>query len=316
MRLVFIPPSVPALLASMGVLAAASGGTPAAAQSTYGRVFERATTFASETGGVWSLTNNLTSGLPDLVFLKTSNTPSGRVEVHVAPGATQYQARGLEIATTFANEGDGTWGLVNNDPGTGALPDLYFIKTRNTPSGRVEVHIASAASNYQARTIETATTFANEPGGVWALVRHAGGGLPDLVFVKTSDTPDGRVEVHIASGASRWQARTLEVPTSFASERNGTWGIVADPAGSFPDLYFIKTANTPGGNVEVHIASGASQYQRRTLEVATDFRNEADGAWSLLPNLPQTSVPGLAYIKTLNTPNGHVEVHIAQFGTR
>jgi hypothetical protein len=257
MRHVFIPPSVPALLASMAVLAAAAG-TPATAQRTYGRVLERATTFALEPGGVWSLSNNVASGLPDLVLLKTSNTPSGRVEVH----------------------------------------------------------IASAASNYQARTIETATTFANEPGGVWALARHAGGGLPDLVFVKTSDTPGGRVEVHIASGASRWQARTLEVPTTFASEQNGTWGIVADPAGSFPDLYFIKTANTPGGTVEVHIASGASRYQSRTLDVATDFRNEADGAWSLLPNLPRTSVPGLAYIKTSNTPNGHVEVHIAQFGTR
>jgi hypothetical protein len=313
MQRILAPSSVPAVLASMA-MAAIAIGTPAAAQGTYARVFERATTFAAEPGGVWSMGNAVAAGLPDLVFLKTSNTPNGRVEVHVARGATQYQTRGLEIATTFANESNGTWGLVSNDPGS--LPDLYYIKTSNTPSGRVEVHIASAASNYQARTIETATTFANEPGGVWALVRNAAGGLPDLVFVKTDNTPGGRVEVHIASGASRWQARVLEVPTTFASEPNGTWGVVADPAGSFPDLYFIKTANTPSGNVEVHTASGASRYQTRTLEVVTDFRNETDGPWSLLPNLPRTTVPGLAYIKTFNTPNGHVEVHLAQFGPR
>ena len=315
MQRIIAPSYVPALTAITTAVTFAAGGTPAAAQ-TYARVFERATTFASEFNGVWSLSNNVASGLPDLVFVKTRNTPNGHVEVHVAPGATQYQTRGLEIATTFANESDGVWGLVNNSPGTGSLPDLYFIKTRNTPSGNVEVHIASAASNYQTRTVETATTFASEPGGVWALVRHAGGGPPDLVFIKTRNTPNGHVEVHIASGASNYQARTLEVATTFASEPNGTWGVVANPAGAFPDLYFIKTANTPSGNVEVHTASGASRYQTRTLEVATDFANETGGAWSLLPNLPRTAVPGLAFIKVANTPNGHVEVHLAQFGPR
>jgi hypothetical protein len=314
MRPPFGPSPALLLLAVAGAFAF-TAGAPAAAQS-YQRVFERATTFANETGGVWSLSNVVASGLPDLVFVKTSNTPSGRVEVHVSAGAAQYQGRGLEVPTTFANETDGVWGLVNNAPGAASLPDLYFIKTANTPSGNVEVHIASAASNYQARTVETATTFANETDGVWALVRHAGGGLPDLVFVKTGNTPSGRVEVHIASGASMYQARVLEVPTTFAVEEDGTWGIVADPAGTLPDLYFIKTANTPSGNVEVHIASGASRYQTRTLEVATDFRNETGGAWSLLPNLPWTAVPGLAFIKTANTPNGHVEVHLAQFITR
>jgi hypothetical protein len=32
------------------------------------------------------------------------------------------------------------------------------------------VHIASRASNYQARTIETATTFVNETDGVWSIL--------------------------------------------------------------------------------------------------------------------------------------------------
>jgi hypothetical protein len=304
--------SIPTLLAFIPALFVAAGATPAAAQS-YVRGFERATTFASEYNGVWALSNDVASGLPNLVFIKTRNTPSGRVEVHFAPGATEFQTRGLEIATTFANENDGVWGMVNNNPGMGTLPDLYFIKTRNTPSGRVEVHIASGASNYQTRTVETATTFASEYGGVWSLVRNAGGGNPDLVFVKTRNTPNGMVEVHIASGASMYQTRTLEAPTTFASESNGTWGVVANPAGPFPDLYFIKTANTPSGRVEVHTASSASRYQTRTLEVVTDFLNETAGAWSLLPNLPRTAVPGLAYIKVGNTPNGHVEVHLAQF---
>jgi hypothetical protein len=63
----------------------------------------------------------------------------------------------------------------------------------------------------------------------------------------------------------------------------------------------------------MHIASGASMYQTRTLEVVTDFYSETDGTWSLIRNSPSTRIPALAFIKTASTPNGHVEVHLAQY---
>src|ERR1700679_1204194 len=52
----------------------------------------------------------------------------------------------------------------------GVAEDLVFIKTSNTPSGHVEVHIASASSNYQRKIVETATGFGNENDGVWELL--------------------------------------------------------------------------------------------------------------------------------------------------
>jgi hypothetical protein len=267
-----------------------NGGTLAAG-GAYRRVFERPTTFWNENDGVWLLIDvSLARGLPDLYFVKTSNTPNGHVEVHVATGASEYQQRGLETATTFGNENDGTWGMVYTPQLSSKGPDLYFIKTSNTPSGRVEVHIASASSNYQTRTVAAVTTFTNEDNGIWALVPSGQPGPPDLVYVKTRNTPNGKVEVHIASGGSGYRTRTLETPTTFASEEDGTWGLVPTYNGR-PDLYFIKTANTPSGNVEVHIASGASDYQTRTLEVETDFRNETDGTWSLVRDLPARTFP-------------------------
>jgi hypothetical protein len=59
------------------------------------------------------------------------------------------------------------------------------------------------------------------------------------------------------------------MPASAALARNDT-------------LAFIKTANTPNGHVEVHLASGASNYQNRVLETPTTFVNESDGVWSLV----------------------------------
>jgi hypothetical protein len=235
-----------------------------------------------------TVTRSTVSVNDTLAFIKTSNTPSGHVEVHLASGTSGYVTRILETATTFANESDGTWQLLPSQ-------DLVFIKTGNTPNGHVEVHIASRASNYQTRILETATTFALETDGVWQLLP-----TQDLVFIKTSNTPNGHVEVHIASRASNYQTRTLETATTFVNESDGTWQLLPNL-----DLVFIKTSNTPNGHVEVHIASRASNYQTRTLETATTFVNETDGMWQLLPNLD------LAFIKTNNTPSGDVEVHVA-----
>jgi hypothetical protein len=199
-----------------------------------------------------------------LAFIKTSNTPNRHVEVHLASGRSGFRERNLETATTFGNEADGVWQMMANG-------DLAFIKTANTPSGHVEVHIASRASNYQQRTLDTATTFGNENDGVWQLLANG-----DLAFIKTANTPSGRVEVHIASRSSHYQQRILETATTFRSETDGTWEILPDG-----DLLFIKTNNTPRNLVEVHIASRTSNFQQRILETPTAFANETDGVWAI-----------------------------------
>jgi hypothetical protein len=80
---------------------------------------------------------------------------------------------------------------------------LVFIKTNNTPSGRVEVHVAAGLSNYQTRILEVPTTFANENDGAWLMTDWDRDGVQDLIFIKTNNTPNGHVEVHVASGAPR-----------------------------------------------------------------------------------------------------------------
>jgi hypothetical protein len=206
-------------------------------------------------------------GQPLLTFIETTNTPNGHVVVNIASGASNYQQLTLQAATNFANESDGVWQLL-------ASTDLAFIKTANTPNGHVEVHIASSASNYQQRILETATTFVNESDGVWQLLPNL-----DLVLIKTNNTPNGHVEVHIASRASNYQQRILETATTFVNESDGAWQLLPNL-----DLAFIKTSNTPNGHVEVHIASSASNYQQRILETATTFDNETDGVWGLIPS--------------------------------
>src|SRR5690242_18971718 len=90
-------------------------------------------------------------GIPDLVFVKTANTPSGFVEVHVASGKSSYSERIVEVATTLGNETHGRWLMADWDHD--GIPDLVFVKTANTPSGFVEVHVASGKSSYSERIV-------------------------------------------------------------------------------------------------------------------------------------------------------------------
>ncbi|GLA55826.1 hypothetical protein AnigIFM63604_002910, partial [Aspergillus niger] len=60
-----------------------------------------------------------------------------------------------ETGTTFFEEENGNWQLANFDGG-GKL-DLIYIKTSNTGTASVEVHVASGPSTDQKRILETAT---------------------------------------------------------------------------------------------------------------------------------------------------------------
>jgi len=79
----------------------------------------------------------------DLVFIKTKNTGSDRVEIHAATAESGYQ--GGTHNATYLGVGDADNGWFQMVGG-----DLFFIKTRNTGGGRVEVHSAVASSGYQA----------------------------------------------------------------------------------------------------------------------------------------------------------------------
>jgi hypothetical protein len=217
------------------------------------RIFESGTTFGEENDGTWTLVPSPRSTLPDLAFIKTSNTPSGRVEVHIASGASNYKTRTLETATVFGNENNGIWKLYDYD--RDGIPDLVYIKTKNTGTGTVEVHVASGASNYGQFILHTGTTFLPEDNGFWSLAPITARGAADLVYIKDANTGTGRVEVHIASQESGYKTRIYEGPSVYAQEANGVWSLIDFNRDNFQDLAYIKYQNSGTGTVEVHVAA-------------------------------------------------------------
>ncbi len=205
------------------------------------RIWETGSAFTPETDGTWLLADFEGTGKQaDLVFIKTANTGTGKVEVHVASRSSNYQTLICQTGTAFTPETDGTW-LLADFEGTGKQADLVFIKTANTGTGTVEVHVASHSSNYQTLVCQTGSTFAPETDGAWLLADFNGTGKQDdLVFIKTSNSGTGTVEVHVATRASNYQTRVWETGSTFFTGTSGTWQLANfEGTGKQNDLVYI-----------------------------------------------------------------------------
>ena len=161
-----------------------------------------------------------TGGSRDLWFVKTKNVGSGHVEVHSAIAASGYQAAGQHSVTWFSpGDADNGWFQMVGD-------DLYFIKTRNTGSGHVEVHSATAASNYQGgQHFVTWFSPSDASNGWFEMVGS------DLFFVKTKNVGSGLVEVHSATAASNYQSGQHSVTWLSPGDADNGWFQVAGSKG-------------------------------------------------------------------------------------
>lgn len=163
----------------------------ASADSNYQQfVWQRGSAFGLEDNGFWFMSDK-----KDLVFIKTKHTGSNMVEYHVASRASEYRDFTVHEATDFGLETNGTWTI--GPKSTGKYPDLYYIKTQNTGSNMVEVHVSSASSNWKQRTLDTGTGFGLEANGQWMVANWTHQPFADLVYLKTQNTGTGKTEVHI-----------------------------------------------------------------------------------------------------------------------
>ncbi|GAA4758934.1 hypothetical protein GCM10023217_34280 [Gordonia alkaliphila] len=233
-----------------------------------------------------------TSSSSDLWLIKTRNTGSRKVEVHKVGAGSNYRDGEVHAATWFdtADQNNGYFQVVGND--------LYFIKTRNTGSGKVEVHSATASSGYKSGQHHVTWFGTGDQNNGW--FQMVGN---ELWFIKTKNTSSKRAEVHNATAASGYKQATVHAASWIGSndEGNGWFQMVGN------DLWFIKTKNTGSGKVEVHSATASSGYRNAGVHSATwlGTADRANGWFQMVGN-------DLWFIKTTNTgSNGKVEVHNA-----
>lgn len=261
----------------------------------------------------------------DLSAIPLQGTGSGQVEVHTLTQGSSYQQFSVHAASVFAAippaQQDDWRFLTASYAGSGGR-DLFGIHLRNTGSGRVEVHVASAASGYTAFSLHAATPVpALPPGGVDVGINpYAGDGASDVYLLPWQHTGSGQVEVHVLAASTAYHSlldeQATAIPTSGIAP--GTWTFLPGDGAGSGDLVCVHYAGATGsGRTEVHVLSRTSGYQQWSEHDATALGLFPAGGPVVfrLGDWQHDGIADLFTVLTDRTGSGRTELHVLDGGS-
>lgn len=258
------------------------------------------------------------AGGTNLYGILLNGGSSGVVELHGLSQQAHYTDFMLHAATAFGSAPAADWQFFVAPYGGDGQPDLVGLHVRGTVSGRVEVHVLSAASGYQNWLLHTATPLgAVSPGTFqFALGSLGGDRRSDLFAIGLAGTGSGRLEVHTLSDASGYNTWVLHSTTAlFAPVAGSQWQFRVGDRGGRGDLVGILHNSTGSGSTEVHTLSRDSGYQGFSLHVATPLEQTNDSQFAFaLGDHDSDGIPDLYAVKMNGTGSGRTEVHILSGG--
>ena len=137
---------------------------------------------------------------PDLFAIKKSKTDSGKTEVHILSGASEFHRFVLQTATNL-DETDATFEFDVTDWNADGRPDLVAIKKSNTSRKATEVHVLSGASEFKRSILRSETALHSTDGSFqFAVADWTRDGRPDLIAIKKKNTKTNSTEVHVMAG--------------------------------------------------------------------------------------------------------------------
>jgi len=229
----------------------------------------------------------------DLYAIKKSNTGSNSTEIHRLAASGNYQQFPPQTGTAL-HETDSTWAFALADNG-----DVFAIKKSATGSNSTEIHVLSAANNYQSFSLQTGTALHETDANFeFTLAPNR-----DLYAIKKRGTGTNSTEVHVLSASSNYQSFSLQTGTAL-HETNGTFNFAL---ANSCDLYAFKKSNTGTNTTEVHVLPFSNNYQSFSLQKGTVLHPTDDTfAFGV------TSANQMFAIKKRNTGTNSTEVHIVE----
>src|SRR6266566_2816827 len=262
----------------------------------------------------WAVADFNGDGIPDLFGIKTSNTGTGSVEVHVLDGATRYQSFLLQTGTPIgAADGAANFGWAVADFNGDRIPDLFGIKTSITGTGSVEVHVLDGATRYQSFLLQTGTPIGAANFG-WGMGDFNGDGMADLFGIKATSTGTKTLEIHVLDSASSYQKFLLQTGTKVTQGDVSNFHFLVAPLnrGGIADVFALRTQAVPSGKLQVRVLDDLDDFQSFALQAGTPI-DATDAAvnfsWAAA-DFDRDGVSDLYGIKTGNTGTGTVEVHV------
>lgn len=247
----------------------------------------------------------------NLYVISKSQTGTNRTEVHILNGANKYRQWLLHTGTPLEMTGDNFKFLIA-DYNRDGVSDVIVIKKSDTGTNRTEVHVLSGASNFQSWLLHTGTplemTWSNFD---FAMGDYNRDGVPDLIIIKKSDTGTNSTEVHVLSGASKFQSWLLHTGTHL--QRTGdTFDFTMGDYNrdGYPDLVVLSKMWTGTGRTEVHILNGANKFQSWLVQTGTPLHETGDNFDFTMGDYNRDGTPDLVIIKKNDSGTNSTEVHV------
>jgi hypothetical protein len=191
-------------------------------------------------------------------------------------------------------------------------PDLVAIKRQQTGTKRTEIHVLSAASRYRAFIVQTGTGLPETADNfTFAMADIDRDGKPDLVAIKKNQTASKKTELQVFSGASNFQQSLLLSQTKLPETGdNYAFDMALVDKDDRPDLVAIKKSKTGTGTTELHVLSGASNFQQFLFQTGTVLPEVGDNYTFDIADINGTGKPDLVAIKKNQTGTRSTELHV------
>ncbi|HEY9833129.1 MAG TPA: DUF4347 domain-containing protein [Stenomitos sp.] len=182
------------------------------AASNYQTWVAQTATVLHETDNTWDFVagDYNRDGVTDILGIKKSNTGSGKTEVHIMNGATNYKTWLFQTGTALEQTGD-NFDFQAGDYNRDGLLDLFCIKKSETGSRTTEVHVLDGASNFQSFILQTKTVLEETKNG-WDFLMddYTSSNSTGIISLKESNTGTGTTEAHIFNGGAIYQSFSLQ----------------------------------------------------------------------------------------------------------
>jgi hypothetical protein len=248
------------------------------------------TALSETTASQWqfSFADYNNDGVQDLIGVLMNGTGSGKTEVHILSGASNYQTFLLHAVTGLGETTASQWRFVFGYYNADNKPDMIGVLMNGpTGTGKTEVHVfnGSENSNYSEAIIRNGTALWETKPSQWqfAVGDYNRDGRSDLIGVlMNGPTGTGKTEIHILNGATNYTTGLLSVGTALGETRPQQWQFSAADydADGIPDLLgMLMNGPTGTGKTEAHILNGASNYSSFLVETGTALGETTASQW-------------------------------------
>jgi hypothetical protein len=251
----------------------------------------------------------------DLFQIVTDGTGTNSTEVHVLSAASNYQDYIVHEGTPIGVNPSATQFLTGDYDGD-SKSDLFQIVTDGTGTNSTEVHVLSAASNYQDYIVHEGTPIGVNPSATQFLTGdYDGDSKSDLFQIVTDGTGTNSTEVHVLSAASNYQDYIVHEGTPIGVNPSATQFLTGDYDGdSKSDLFQIVTDGTGTNSTEVHVLSAASNYQDYIVHEGTPIGVNPSATQFLTGDYDADGRSDLFSLVTEGTGTNFTEVHVLSDG--